>query len=109
MSKPPHKIPEIQPSELIDLIDNPIDGHKYKWIITQPSKGHFRLDIRLVYHNCFTCKNEHHINDLEIRQDSRLTNLYLPKKFCKSCVKVVDDILQRYKGNAIPRHLSKLA
>ena len=95
---------DLKPKDLLALLDN----NKYEYIITRPSKGHFRLDIKQVIHKCFTCKNEYHVKQLDIRQDSRLTNLYLPKKFCQSCVKVVDDILQRFKGNSIPRHLSKL-
>ena len=93
---------------VLDLLHNEKDGYKYELNLSTPTKDHFRVDIVKVIHNCFICKNEHHKKDLLIRQDKRVTKLFLPKKVCKNCIDLLDDVLDRLKTQAIPKHLSKL-
>lgn len=90
---------------ILDLLHNEKDGYKYELNLSTPTKEHFRIDIKKVVHNCFICKHEHHIKDLFIRQDKRVTKLFLPKKVCKTCVELLDDVLDRLKTKAIPKHL----
>ena len=94
--------------DIIELLDNEKDGYKYESSISRPNQHDFKIVIKKVIQPCFICKDEFHINKLFVRQDTRVTALFLPKKVCKSCCINLDDVLGRLKIKAIPRHLSQL-
>lgn len=89
------------------LLHNSKDGFKYECSISRPNEHDFRICIKKVYHDCFICKREYHLNYMEIRQDKRVQKLFMPKLICKHCLKGVDSIISSLKLTQ-PRHLKQL-
>tara|TARA_R100000278_G_scaffold118812_3_gene99745 strand:+ start:161 stop:451 length:291 start_codon:yes stop_codon:yes gene_type:complete len=81
--------------DILDLLDN----KDYQFQITRPSKDSIQVKFTPSKYNCFSCNDMYDINDLEVRLDTRVTAIATPKRFCKTCVKVLDDILKRLKTN----------
>ena len=93
--------------DILELLHNKKDGHKYELSISRPNEHDFRICIKKVYHECLTCRREYHLNSMEIRQDDRVQKLFMPKLICKYCVKSVDNIIDSLKLTQ-PRHLRQL-
>jgi len=81
--------------DILNLLDN----KDYQLHITRPSKDSIQVKFTPRFYNCFSCDVSHNINDLEVRLDTRVTAIATPKKFCRPCVKVLDNLLKRLKTN----------
>jgi len=79
---------------------------KYEYIITTDNEL-LTIKIATKYSECFGCKCTKRKELLRIRQDKRVQNLFVPKRFCKSCVKVVDELISNLKEGT-PQHLQNL-
>lgn len=75
--------------------------------ITRPSKHNTRIEFTPKKYKCYGCKELTSKELLEVRLDERVTSLILPRKFCKTCIIQVDDILKRLKTKAKPNWLKK--
>ena len=83
----------------LEDLKNIIDSNDYKLDITRPNKTSIKVLLKLKHETCFSCDELFNIDDLEVRLDTRVTAIATPKKFCSSCVKTLDDILSKFKGN----------
>lgn len=92
---------QLDKADIIKLMDD----SNYKLEITRPSKDSFQVKIKPRFYPCYICNEEINYKFVEIRLDARVTTLTLPKKFCKSCVLSVDDLLARLKTKAKPNWL----
>lgn len=84
--------------ELIELIKD--DSNNLT--ITRPSSDSYQVKIRPKFYECYSCNTLTSFDSLEIRLDARVPSLTLPKKFCKTCIKSVDELLLRLKTKTIP-------
>ena len=89
---------QLNKEDIIKLLND----NSLEYTITRPSKHCTRIEFKPTYYNCFGCKDQFHYNQLELRLDARVTSLQLPRKFCKTCLIKVDDILSRLKTKSIP-------
>ena len=94
--------------DLKELTTNPIDGHKWDITVTHSTSTHIRIDVIKTIRECFGCNREFDKKDLFVRQDARVTTLYIKKEFCKECVKSIDFIIENYKPQTPPHHLKQL-
>lgn len=76
-----------------------IDSKDYNIAITRPSANSFKVHLTPLKETCFSCNELIDIDNLEVRLDTRVTAIMTPKKFCSSCVKIVDKILKNLKTN----------
>tara|TARA_Y100000310_G_scaffold340428_1_gene436173 strand:+ start:692 stop:1021 length:330 start_codon:yes stop_codon:yes gene_type:complete len=98
---------DVSIEEILALLHNKKDGHKYECSISRPNEYDFRISIRKIVHDCFICKKETNKYNMEIRQDKRVLRLFTPKLICKSCLKGVDKLIDSLKL-VQPRHLKEL-
>ena len=56
---------------------------------------------------CYGCDSVLYKEALRIRQDKRVLGLFIPRRFCKPCIKEVDEILSNLKDTT-PQHLANL-
>jgi len=94
--------------DILELLHNKDDGHKFECKVSRPNLHNFRIDIIKVIRKCYLCEKEHSIYDLVVRQDKRVTKLFLPKLVCKLCVVGVDNLLDKLK-QVQPKHLKLLS
>lgn len=92
---------QLDKQDIINLLDNP----KYSFKVTRPSKNSFKVEIKPNTYKCFSCEKDIYYKLLEVRLDARVTSLILPRKFCRSCVKQVDQLLKSLKKKSSPRWL----
>jgi hypothetical protein len=92
--------------EVIEKELKKIDEKKYEITITH-SDGNISINLLKIMRKCFICKHEFPIESLYVRQDDRVTGLFLSKRFCKNHVYKVDFILKSLKPT-IPQFLKFL-
>lgn len=92
---------ELKKADIIKLMDN----SNYYLDITRPSADSFQVKIKPKFYPCYICSRQINYKLVEIRLDARVTTLTLPKKFCKTCVLSVDDLLARLKTKSKPSWL----
>tara|TARA_R110000744_G_scaffold42707_1_gene96163 strand:- start:523 stop:828 length:306 start_codon:yes stop_codon:yes gene_type:complete len=94
---------ELNKQDIINLLED----SNYSFKVTRPSKDTFKVSIRPNFYKCFSCEQDIFYKLLEVRLDARVTSLVLPRKFCKSCVKVVDNLLHSLKKKSSPIWLNQ--
>tara|TARA_B100000131_G_scaffold278694_1_gene283394 strand:+ start:298 stop:606 length:309 start_codon:yes stop_codon:yes gene_type:complete len=83
---------------------NKFDGLKYS--VTTHS-DYVTIKIATRKSKCYGCDSVQYKETLVIRQDKRVTGLFVPRRFCNSCVKVVDELISNLK-DTVPQHLANL-
>ena len=56
---------------------------------------------------CYGCDSVQYKESLRIRQDKRVLGLFIPRRFCKPCTGIVDDLISILK-DTVPQRLTNL-
>ena len=94
--------------ETIKLLVDSIDSDDWKVKLKVINGSRIEITINKVIRKCYLCEKKHSVNDLIVRQDKRVTKLFLPKLVCKFCVVGVDNSLDKLK-QLQPKHLKLLS
>jgi len=95
-------------SEALDLLADSIKDKHWKVNLEVIKKDKITITLTKNVRKCFLCEELHPITNLLVRQDKRVTNLFLPKLLCKPCVVKVDRLLTKLKPSQ-PKHLKLLS
>ena len=91
----------------MDSISHAIDDKEWQVDYSLDSKTKITVKITKVIRQCYSCKRKLPLSSLLVRQDKRVTKLFLPRFFCKSCTDQVDIVLGMLKPT-VPKHLKDL-
>ena len=94
--------------DFMSSVSQAIDDKEWQVDYSLISETKIQINIIKVIRQCYTCKVKLPISSLYVRQDKRVTKLFLPRYFCKSCTDQVDIILSMLKPT-VPKHLKDLS
>ena len=94
--------------ETIKLLIDSIESEDWNVKLEAINSNKVVITILKVVRKCYLCEKKHSISDLIVRQDKRVTKLFLPKLVCKFCVVGVDNLLDKLK-QVQPKHLKLLS
>ena len=91
----------------VESIEKELDTMKELKYSVTTSSDFVTIKIGTKKAKCYGCDSVLYKEALRIRQDKRVLGLFVPRRFCKSCIKEVDEILSNLKDKT-PQHLANL-